>query len=90
MIILIGLFEVAFVGFVWYSKVIIDTATEGRMDELLYYAVLLVVLIVSNLFRLLDIRMRRMTEVRWATPFATMCFRTCFIPVGKSCRHMHI
>ena len=65
-IILIGLFEVAFsLAFVWYSKVIIDTATEGRMDELLYYAVLLVVLIVLQiLFRLLDIRMRRMTEVR--------------------------
>ena len=67
-IILIGLFEVAFsLAFVWYSKVIIDTATGAEEGNLLYYAILLVVLIALQiLFRLLDIRMRRMTEVRMA------------------------
>ena len=67
-IILIGLFEVAFsLVFVWYSKVIIDTATGAQEGSLLYYAILLVVLIALQiLFRLLDIRMRRMTEVRMA------------------------
>lgn len=67
-IILIGLFEVAFsLAFVWYSKVIIDTATGAQEGSLLYYAILLVVLIALQiLFRLLDIRMRRMTEVRMA------------------------
>ena len=68
MIILIGLVEVAFsLAFVWYSKVIIDVATGAQEGQLLYYAILLVVLIVLQiLFRLLDIRMRRMTEVRMA------------------------
>lgn len=66
MIILIGLAEVAFsLSFVWYSKVIIDTATGEREGELLYYAILLVVLVILQIiFRLLDIRLRRMTEVR--------------------------
>ena len=68
MIMLIGLAEVAFsLAFVWYSKIIIDTATGDRQGELLYYAILLVVLVVLQiLFRLLDIRLRRMTEVRMA------------------------
>ena len=66
MIILIGLAEVAFsLAFVWYSKLIIDTATGAREGQLLYYAILLVVLVILQiLFRLFDIRMRRMTEVR--------------------------
>jgi ATP-binding cassette subfamily B protein len=65
-IILIGLAEVVFsLAFVWYSKIIIDTATGDREGVLLYYAVALVVLIILQiLFRLFDIRMRRMTEVR--------------------------
>ena len=65
-IILIGLAEVAFsLAFVWFSKIIIDTATGEREGELLNYAILLVVLVVLQiLFRLLDIRLRRMTEVR--------------------------
>lgn len=65
-IILIGLTEVAFsLAFVWYSKIIIDTATGDREGVLLYYAIVLVVLIILQiLFRLFDIRMRRMTEVR--------------------------
>lgn len=68
MIILIGLVEVAFsLAFVWYSKIIIDTATQGVKGELFYYAILLIVLIILQiLFRLLDIRLRRMTEVRMA------------------------
>lgn len=67
-IILIGLVEVAFsLAFVWYSKIIIDTATGTREGEILPYAIVLVVLIIVQiLFRLFDIRMRRMTEVRMA------------------------
>ena len=66
LIILIGLAEVAFsLAFVWYSKLIIDTATGVREGELLSYAILFVILkILQILFRLFDIRMRRMTEVR--------------------------
>ncbi len=68
MIMLIGLAEVSFsLAFVWYSKIIIDTATGERKGELLYYAIILVVLVLLQiLFRLLDIRLRRMTEVRMA------------------------
>lgn len=66
MVILIGLAEVAFsLAFVWFSKIIIDTATGDREGELIYFAILLVVLVILQiLFRLLDIRLRRMTEVR--------------------------
>jgi len=66
MIMLIGLAEVTFsLTFVWYSKIIIDIATGNRQGELLYYSIFLVVLVLLQiLFRLLDIRLRRMTEVR--------------------------
>ncbi len=66
MIMLIGLAEVVFsLAFVWFSKIIIDTATGDRQGDLLYYAILLVVLVILQiLFSLLDIRVRRMTEVR--------------------------
>lgn len=66
LIVLIGLAEVAFsLAFVWYSKIIIDTATGDRQGQLHYYAILLVILVVLQiLFRLIDIRLRRMTEVR--------------------------
>ena len=65
-IILIGLTEVAFsLAVVWFSKIIIDTAIGEREGDLPYYAILLVALVVLQiLFRLFDIRMRRMTEVR--------------------------
>ena len=68
MIMLIGLAEVAFsLAFVWYSKIIIDTATGERQGELFYYAIILSVLVLLQIFfRLLDIRLRRMTEVRMA------------------------
>lgn len=66
MIVLIGLAEVGFsLAFVWYSKIIIDIATGQREGQLHYYAVVLVALVVLQiLFRLIDIRLRRMTEVR--------------------------
>jgi len=66
MILLIGLAEVAFsLAFVWFSKAIIDIATGDREGNLARYAILLVVLIILQiLFRLWDIRLRRMTEVR--------------------------
>ena len=65
-IIMIGLAEVTFsLAFVWYSKIIIDTATGESHGELLYYSILLAVLVILQiLFRLFDIRLRRMTEVR--------------------------
>lgn len=68
MIILIGLAEVAFsLAFVWYSKVIIDIATGDRPGHLLYYSIILVVLVILQILsRLIDIRLRRMTEVRMA------------------------
>ena len=66
MIILIGLAEVAFtLAFVWYSKVIIDVATGVQQGDLLYYSITLVVMVILQiLFRLWDIRLRRMAEVR--------------------------
>lgn len=66
MVVLIGLAEVTFsLAFVWYSKIIIDIAIGERPGELLYYSIFLVTLaILQILFRLLDIRLRRMTEVR--------------------------
>ena len=65
MIILIGLAEVAFtLAFVWYSKIIIDTATGEQQGDLLYYSIILVVMVILQiLFRLWDIRLRRMVEV---------------------------
>lgn len=68
MIMLIGLAEVAFsLTFVWYSKIIIDTATGDRPGQLFHYAILLVVLVLLQiLFRLIDIRLRRLTEVLMA------------------------
>ena len=68
LIVFIELFEVAFsLAFVWYSKIIIDIATGVRSGELLYYSILLVVLMTLQiLFRLIDIHLRRMTEVRMA------------------------
>ena len=91
MIILIGLFEVAFsLIFVWYSKVIIDTAIEGNHDNLLYYAILLVVLIVLQiLFRLLDIRMRRMTEVRMANSIRHNVFSRLLYTRWQELSSMH-
>lgn len=68
LIVFIELFEVGFsLAFVWYSKIIIDIATGVRSGELLYYSILLVVLMTLQiLFRLIDIHLRRMTEVRMA------------------------
>lgn len=68
MIILIGLAEVAFtLAFVWFSKIIIDTATSGQHNNLLTYAIILVALVLLQIFfRLWDIRLRRMAEVRMA------------------------
>ncbi|MDR0422292.1 MAG: ABC transporter ATP-binding protein/permease, partial [Proteiniphilum sp.] len=66
MIVLIGLAEVIFsLAFVWFSKRIIDIATGERQGIMLQSAIILVVLVIlQNLFRLWDIRLRRMTEVR--------------------------
>ncbi|NLA16117.1 MAG: ABC transporter ATP-binding protein [Bacteroidales bacterium] len=62
----IGLIEVALsLAFVWFSKTIIDVATGNIEGSLLFYAVLLVVLVVLQiLFRAWDLRLRRLTEVR--------------------------
>ena len=66
MILLIGLAEVAFsLAFVWISKAIIDVATGVRAGELLYYSLVLVGLVLLQiLFRVLDNRLRAMTQVR--------------------------
>ena len=63
---LIGLAEAFFsLAFVWFSKTIIDIATEDREGNLLYYSVLLILIVVLQiLLRLWDIKMRRMTEVK--------------------------
>src|SRR5690554_2764562 len=65
-ILFIGLVEVFFsLAFVWFSKSIIDIATNEREGNLLQYSIYLVsIIILQILFRLLDIKMRRMTEVR--------------------------
>lgn len=62
----IGLAEVIFsLAFVWFSKVIIDVATGEREGNLLYYAVLLIAIVLLQiLLRLWDIHLRRMSEVR--------------------------
>ena len=66
MIVLIGLAEVAFtLAFVWFSKIIIDTATGVQQGDLLYYSIIMVVLVTLQiLFSVWDIRLRRMAEVR--------------------------
>ena len=66
LITLIGLAEVVFsLAFVWFSKIIIDTATGEREGNLLHYSVLLILIVILQiLFRLWDIKMRRMTEVK--------------------------
>lgn len=66
MIILIGLAEVAFtLAFVWFSKMIIDTATGAKPGNLLYYSIVLVALVLLQILsRLWDIRLRRMAEVK--------------------------
>ncbi len=90
-IILIGLAEVAFsLAFVWFSKVIIDIATGQREGELLYYAILLVVLVVLQiLFRLLDIRLRRMTEVLLGNAIRYSVFSLLLYTRWQDLRMMH-
>jgi ABC-type multidrug transport system fused ATPase/permease subunit len=52
-------------AFVWCSKQVIDIATKAREGELIDYALLLILLMaLSILFRVMDIRLRRMTEVK--------------------------
>jgi len=65
-IVLIGIAEVGFsLLFVWFSKIIIDIATGVRTGALSYYAVLLVLLITTQIaLRMMDIRLRNITEVR--------------------------
>ena len=91
LIILIGLAEVAFsLAFVWYSKLIIDTATGVREGELLSYAILLVILIILQiLFRLFDIRMRRMTEVRMGNAIRYSAFSHLLYTRWQELSSMH-
>lgn len=65
LILLIGLAEVVFsLAFVWFSKSIIDIATGDKEGSLLHHSIYLVALIILQiLFRLFDIRLRRMTEI---------------------------
>ncbi len=66
LIVLLGLLGVFFsLAFVWCSKQVIDIATKAREGELMHYALLLILLMALNiLFRALDVRLRRMTEVK--------------------------
>lgn len=66
LITLIALVEVTFsLAFVWFSKTIIDIATGDREDNLLYYSVILILIVILQiLLRLWDIKLRRMTEVK--------------------------
>jgi ABC-type multidrug transport system fused ATPase/permease subunit len=66
LIVLLGLLGVFFsLAFVWCSKLVIDIATKAREGELTYYALLLILLMAfSILFRVIDVRLRRMTEVQ--------------------------
>jgi ABC-type multidrug transport system fused ATPase/permease subunit len=66
LIVLLGLLGVFFsLAFVWCSKQVIDIATKAQEGELMHYALLLILLMALNiLFRAMDIRLRRMTEVK--------------------------
>ena len=66
LIVLIELAEVLFsLAFVWFSKVVIDIATGERLNNLFYYSILLVSIVVLQIIlRMFDIKMRRMSEVR--------------------------
>ncbi len=66
LIVLLGLLGVFFsLAFVWCSKLVIDIATKAREGELTYYALVLILLMAfSILFRVIDVRLRRMTEVK--------------------------
>ena len=66
LIVLLGLLGVFFsLAFVWCSKLVIDIATKAREGELTYYALLLILLMAfSILFRVIDVRLRRITEVK--------------------------
>ncbi|HOV35090.1 MAG TPA: ABC transporter ATP-binding protein [Paludibacteraceae bacterium] len=65
-IVLIGIAEVGLsLLFVWFSKIIIDIATGARTGILLQYAVFLILLIATQIMlRMLDVRLRNITEVR--------------------------
>lgn len=66
LIVVLGLFGVFFsLAFVWCSKVLIDIATKAREGDLTFYALLLILLMAFNiLFRVMDTRLRKMTEVK--------------------------
>ena len=66
LIVLLGLLGVFFsLAFVWCSKQLIDIATKAREGELMHYALLLILFMaLTILFRAMDIRLRRMTEVK--------------------------
>lgn len=91
MIIMIGMAEVTFsLAFVWYSKIIIDTATGEPQGDLLYYAILLVVLVILQiLFRLFDIRLRRMTEVRMGNAIRYNVFSRLLYTSWQELSSMH-
>ena len=87
LIILLGLLGVFFtLAFVWCSKQVIDIATKAREGELIDYALLLILLMaLSILFRVMDIRLRRMTEVKLGNAIRYNLFSSCSTPAGRSC-----
>ncbi len=51
--------------FVWFSKVIIDIATGAESGSLLHYSLALIAfMLVQIVLRIIDVRLRNMTEVR--------------------------
>lgn len=75
-IIFVGVFEVLLsLLFVYYSKEIIDVATGVKAGSLSFYAVLLIsVILVQILLRIIDIRLRNMTEVKLGNSIRRIVF----------------
>lgn len=76
LIVLIDVAEVFFsLGFVWFSKIIIDVATGVQTGELARYALLLVGLLAVQIgLRILDVRLRNITEVHLGSTIRSRVF----------------
>lgn len=91
LILIIGLAEVTFsLSFVWFSKSIIDIATGVKDGSLLHYSLYLVTIIILQiLFRLWDIRLRRMTEVSMSNAIRYNMFSSLLYSRWQELSSMH-
>ena len=91
LILIIGLAEVTFsLSFVWFSKSIIDIATGVKDGSLLHYSLYLVTIIILQiLFRLWDIRLRRMTEVSMSNAIRYNVFSSLLYSRWQELSSMH-